>query len=343
MRHLVTGGSGFLGDLICRHLFSEGYEVINGDIWHDSTQPSQIIFRQCDVTDRQQVRAAMQGVDVVHHNAALVPLTKSSNRFWDVNVRGSQIVAEEAKRAGVKYFIHMSSSAIFGLPKECPITHETPTSPIEIYGRGKLAGELAVKHSLENSDTKLIIIRPRTILGGSRLGIFQVLFEWIKENRNVYVIGSGNVNFQFIHAVDLMDFYMRAMKMGHAGTYNVGTDRFGTLREALEGVILHAGSKSKVVSLPERFSISALKTLDFFKLSPLAPWHYLTYHKAFYFDVSPLFNLGWKAQYSNDEMFKESYDFFLKSDCGVSKQLLAQSIHRKPVKQRILKILKKFS
>ena len=53
-----------------------------------------------------------------------------------------------------------------------------------------------------------------------------------------------------------------------------------------------------------------LRVLDWLRLSPLAPWHYLTYHKAFHFDVQPLLQLGWKPRYSNDEMFRESYDWF---------------------------------
>ncbi len=341
MRHLVTGGSGFAGNCIARTLCADE-EVINADIWQDQTQPSQIRFVSCDVTDREQVRAAMQGVDIVHHNAALVPLTKSDKKFWHVNVEGSKTVAEEAVKAGAKYFIHMSSSAIYGLP-DCPITDKTPLSPIEIYGRSKLAGELAIRECLKNTSTKLIVIRPRTILGGSRLGIFQILFEWIKENKNVYVIGSGDVKFQFVHIADLMSCYMLAMKLGREGIYNVGTDKFGTLREVLEKTINYAGSSSKVVSLPEKLSISALKTLDLFNLCPLAPWHYLTYHKAFYFDTQPLLELGWKADYSNEAMFRESYDFYLKSSEGVNNQAHAQAIHRKPVKQKLLKFLKYFS
>jgi len=60
----------------------------------------------------------MRGVDVVHHNVALVPLTKSGGKFWEVNVTGSRIAAEEAVKAGVKGFIHMSSSALFGTLRE---------------------------------------------------------------------------------------------------------------------------------------------------------------------------------------------------------------------------------
>ena len=155
----------------------------------------------------------------------------------DGNVNGSQIAAEEALRAGVDGFVHMSSSALYGAVDHCPIDNDTPVQPIEIYGRAKLAGENIVRLTLERSGIPLIIIRPRTILGEGRLGIFQILFDWIKDNKNVYVIGSGNVNFQFVHAHDLMDFYMLVLNNGKSNQFNVGTDRFGTLRAGLENLI----------------------------------------------------------------------------------------------------------
>ncbi len=342
MRHLVTGGSGFLGNLIARRLLARGEDVTVLDIWEDDSRPPAIAYVNCDIRDRDGVAAAMRGVDVVHHNVALVPLTKSGRKFWQVNVDGSRIAAEEALQAGVKVFIHMSSSSLYGAPLSCPITEQTPPHPIEIYGRAKLAGELAVKDVFAGSPVSLIVIRPRTILGEGRLGIFQILFEWISENRNVYVIGSGDIGFQFVHAHDLMDAYMLAMDKGQPGVYNVGTDRFGTLREGLENLIRHVGSTSRVKSLPVRLSINSLRLLDLTGLSPLAPWHYLTYHKAFYFDMEPLLRLGWKAKYSNDEMFRESYDWFRNNYDRLAAEK-AGSPHRRPVKENILKILKKLS
>jgi nucleoside-diphosphate-sugar epimerase len=134
----------------------------------------------------------------------------------------------------------------------------------------------------------LIVIRPRTLLGEGRLGIFQILFDWISTARSVYVIGGGEGGFQFLHALDMMDFYMLALDTGRPGVYNVGTDRFGTLRAALENLIAYAGTSSRVRSLPVGPTIAALTALDKLKLSPLAPWHYLTYHKPFAFEVEPL-------------------------------------------------------
>lgn len=340
--HLVTGGSGFLGNLIARRLLARGERVRILDLWEDPSRPREIEFVACDIRDRAGVAKAMAGVDVVHHNVALVPLTKSGNKFWDVNVNGSRIAAEEAARAKVRAFIHMSSSALYGVPTKCPITNDTPLEPIEIYGRGKKAGEEAVREVLEPAGVPLIVIRPRTILGEGRLGIFQILFEWIQEGRNVYVIGSGNVGFQFVHAHDLMDFYMLALDAGRPGIYNVGTDRFGTLREALETLVKFAGTPTRVKSLPEWLTINSLRFADWLRLSPLAPWHYLTYHKAFYFDVQPLLELGWKPGYSNDEMFRESYEWF-RANYDRLKAEKAGSAHRKPVKEALLKVVKWFS
>jgi len=342
MKHLITGGSGFLGNLIARRLHERGETVRILDVWEDPSRPREIEFVKCDIRDEAGVAGAMRGVDVVHHNVALVPLTKAGKEFWSVNVDGSRIAAEKAIKAGVKTFIHMSSSAIFGAPDRCPITNDSPFRPVEIYGRAKLAGELAVRDRCHQANFPLIVIRPRTILGEGRLGIFQILFQWIAEQRKIYVIGSGNEKFQFVHAHDLMDAYLLAMDAGKPGVYNVGTNRFGTLREALEHVIAHARSASRVASLPAGLTINTLRILDWLRLSPLAPWHYLTYHKPFYFDVQPLLALGWKPRYSNDEMFRESWDWFVNHQDRLAAEAAA-SPHRSVVKQRLLALLKKFS
>lgn len=342
MKHLVTGGSGFLGNLIARRLHAEGESVIVFDLWEDQTRPHSIGFIRGDVRDRDAVRRAVQGIDVVHHTAARVPLTKAGKEFWSVNVNGTRIVAEEAARAGVKVFVHMSSSAIFGAPRQCPITNSTPPNPVEVYGRSKLAAEHAVCKVCEQTGLPLIIIRPRTILGQGRLGIFQILFQWIAEDRRIYVIGSGNQLFQFVHADDLIAAYMLVLQSGRTGVYNVGTDRFGSLRETLEDLIAYAKSKSRVMGLPPLPTIAALRLLDLLGLSPLAPWHYLTYHKPFYFDVQELLQLGWRPKYSNTEMFRESYDWFLNNKDKLGSRTAA-SPHRSVVAQRLLALLKRVS
>lgn len=338
----MTGGSGFLGHLIARRLLERGDAVRILDIWDDPRRPPEVEYIECDIRDRPGVARAMRGIDVVHHTVALVPLTKSGSLFHDVNVGGSQLAAEEAARAGIQCFIHMSSSAIYGCPDESPITAATPTEPVEIYGRAKLAAEVAVRETCARAGLPLIVIRPRTILGEGRLGIFQILFDWIRDGRDVYVIGSGDVPFQFIHARDLVDMYMLALDLQKPGTYNVGTDRYGTLRKDLEDLVHYAGSTSRVRSLPAFLTINALRVLDWCRLSPLAPWHYLTYHKPFCFEVAPLLAMGWRPSYSNQEMLHESYDWFLSNYDREASQG-AGSAHRRPVNEMLLRLIKRLS
>jgi nucleoside-diphosphate-sugar epimerase len=341
MKHLVTGGSGFIGNLVARRLRARGESVRVLDIWEDPSRPEDIEFVRASVTDRDAVRGAMQGVDVVHHNAALVAQSDAGREYYEVNTWGSRIVAEEAVAAGVTSIVHTSSTAVFGVPLEKPLTNATPCLPMEDYGRSKLAGEQVMEAVCREGGVTCITIRPRATLGAGRLGIFGILFEWIRENRNVYVIGSGDIEFQFIHAADLMDFYMLALDADRPGVYNVGTDEFGTLRGDLERLIAYAGSTSKVRSLPEGLAINSLRALYHLRLSPLVPWHYLTYHKACYFDVAPLKALGWQPAYSNMRMLQESYDWFLAAKA--EDLALGRSAHRAPLGQRALGLIKRLS
>lgn len=341
MKHLITGGSGFVGNLVARRLKERGEDVVALDIWDDPKRRPDIEFVKASVNDRDAVRKALEGVDVVHHNAALVAQTDAGQKYYDVNTWGSKIVAEEAVNAGVKAIVHTSSTAVFGVPLEEPLTNATPCLPMEDYGRSKLAGEQVMEALCRENGITCITIRPRATLGAGRLGIFGILFEWIKDSRNVYVIGSGDIKFQFIHAADLMDFYMLALDADRPGVYNVGTDTFGTLRGDLERLIAYAGSRSKVKSLPEGLAINSLRALYHLRLSPLVPWHYLTYHKACYFDPAPLHALGWKAAYSNQRMLEESYDWYVRAK---QEDLnLGKSAHRAPLAQGALWLVKRFS
>ena len=284
----------------------------------------------------------MRGVDYVHHNVALVPLAKAGKRYWTVNVEGTRTALEAARAAKVKMFCHMSSSAIFGSPIEMPITNATPREPVEIYGRAKLAAEeLVIQAGREGMPVSSI--RPRTIVGTGRLGIFEILFDWIKDGANIYIIGPGTYPFQFVHVDDLCEVSIQSALQEKPGLFNVGTNEFGSLRDDLGALIRHAGTKSKIKSLPVWLAIGTLMALDKLRLSPLGPWHYLTYHKPFYFDIKPTMDaLGWTPKHNNVSILTEAYDWFMSSQHQV-KLMGGMSFHKQPVKQGILRVLKALS
>lgn len=348
--HLVTGGNGYLGSAIASHLLDLGHNVTIVDVIDDKNRDPRINFMSCDVRDRNTLAKALKDIDVVHHNAALVPLKKAGNDFWDVNVIGTQNVVELSERAGVRHISHMSSSAVFGnvTDSDCPIKG-TPDSlfPIEIYGKSKKAGEDIIFSYLERSSRKMTasVIRPRTIIGGKRLGIFSILFKWILENRNIYIIGSGNNLFQFAHLEDLVNASVISANNNIDGALNIGTDKYSTLRDTLETFIKEVNSTSKVISLPVGMSISALRLLDKMRLSPLGPWHYLTYHKPYVFDLTNEKKLlSWSPRKSNNQMLKEAYDSYLIHLKSQSENTNDDtSPHKSDLSEGILKILRKIS
>ena len=341
-KHFVTGAAGFLGRHIVEKLCQQGEtDTIAFDILQCADTFKGVTYVQGSVLNRELLLELTRTVDYIYHTAALVPLTKSGEEFYNVNVVGTRNIVECCKHNSIKKLVHISSSAIYGLPQDMPITDKTEYAPIEIYGQSKLDAENEVRHYMDEGGSASCI-RPRTIIGGkSRLGIFQMLFEWISEGRNIYVIGDGNNLFQFLHVDDLIDAIIKAALSENSGLYNIGAARYKTLREDLEELCAYAKTTSKVRGLPVGLTKCVLYVMDKFKVSPLAPWHYLTYHKPFVFDISKAQReLKWSPTHSNIEALIESYEWYL---AHRQQMVDSKSAHTKPVQQGILKIIKFFS
>src|SRR5262249_13854939 len=152
-----------------------------------------------------------------------------------------------ALAAHVQKVIYISSSAVFGAPKINPVTEQTVPAPAESYGRAKLEGEKLCRRYVE-SGLDVSVVRPRTIMGHGRLGIFQILFEWIRTGYNVPVLGRGDNLYQFVHADDLAKACILAAARPGAATYNCGTDHYNSMRAVLEHLCAHAQTGSRVKS-----------------------------------------------------------------------------------------------
>lgn len=310
-KHVVTGVSGFLGQKLASRLVEAGYEVVGLDLRRPYTEIPGVEFHHTDIRDENQLQRIFRGVDVVHHMAALVPLAKQSKEFWSVNVEGSRIVARTAKRLGVSKFVYTSSSAVYGKTGDTAITEETPKVPMERYGKSKLEGEFASASEFYDADSQFLIVRPRTVLGDGRGGIFSLFFDWVKRGLPIYTIGDGSNRFQFIHVDDLINGYLAGLYSGRSGEFNIGSPAFSSLRESFEQLVRHAGTGSRVVQLPKRPTIFALTIAEKTRLSPLQPYHRKAFHRSFFFDVSPLVELGWSAKFSSTGALIASYDHFV--------------------------------
>jgi len=337
MRCLVTGGSGFFGHLLVERLLARGDEVRNFDLFAADDEFAGVDFKQGDIRDVAAVRRACGGIDIVYHNIAQQPLSKDPELMRTVNLDGTRNLLSAALECRVAKTIFTSSTAIFGIPSELPIRRSTKPTPCEPYGRTKVASEQLCRDYIERG-LDITMIRPRTILGHGRLGIFQMLFEWIREGRNVPVMGSGNNRFQFIHAHDLADATILAAHRPGAQVYNIGTDRFGTMRQVLEALCRHAGTGSKVRSVPDAPVQWLMAASGKLGISPLGAYHYMAYGKPNYFDISDAVSeLDWQPTYSNEEMMIASYDWYLQNREDVLNSKWA-SPHKSAVRQGILNL-----
>jgi nucleoside-diphosphate-sugar epimerase len=338
MRCLVTGGSGFFGHVLSEQLLAKGARVRNFDLVAADDACDGVEFFQGDIRDRAAVDAACEGIDAIFHNVAQQPLSKNPELMRSVNIDGTGNLLAAAQRRKVGKTIFTSSTAIFGIPSELPIRRTTPATPCEPYGRTKVRSEEVCQNFIARG-LDVTLIRPRTILGHGRLGIFQMLFEWVREGRNVPVLGRGDNRFQFVHARDLAAACILAAARAGPSVYNIGTDRFGTMREVLEALCAHAGTGSTVKSVPEKPVQWLMAATGRLGLSPLGTYHYLAYGKPNYFDISDAVGeLGWRPSYSNEAMMIESYDWYLAHRDEVLNSKWA-SPHKSAVKQGILKFL----
>ena len=335
---LVTGGSGYFGTVLAEQALTRGDAVRIFDVNPPGPTLAGADFVSGDVRDRAAVRSACDGVDVVFHNVAQVPLAKDRLLFDEVNVGGTANLLVAARDARVAKVVHTSSSAVFGIPERNPVTEDAPCRPLEAYGRAKLRAELLC-HDAVASGLDVTIVRPRTVLGHGRLGVIALLFEFVADGAPVFVLGRGNNRYQLVHAADLADACLRAGDRAGPSVYNVGALEFGTMRETLQALVDHAQTGSHVRSLPVAPARVVMRSLASLGLAPFAPYHWLLYGESLFFDSTRArTELGWEPQHSNASMVIESYEWFLAH--RLESDDAARSHHQSPVRPGLVRALK---
>ncbi len=291
-----------------------------------------------DMRDHAKALELCRGADVVVHAAAALPIRGSRREVLSVNIEGTATLLAAAREAGVRRFLYISSTSVYGVPDRHPIREDFPLEGVGAYGESKIAAERLVQNSL----LETVIIRPKTFIGPERLGVFEILFDWIREGRRIYVLGSGDNRYQLLAVEDLVKAIVRASLGDVAGeVFNVGAQEFGTVRSDLEALIAHAGTRSRLRPIPARPAELALRALELAHLSPLVEWHYKTASRDSYVDVSKAVRLlGWSATKSNVETLIENYDWYV---ANRERMKRAGVTHRVPWNQQALGFLKRLS
>ncbi len=298
---LITGGAGFLGHNLARFLLAKGHSVRTIDLGpFDYPDIRGVRHFQADIRDKDALRKAASGVDVMVHTAAGLPLWKP-NEIKSVNILGTRAVLETAYELGVERVVHISSTAVYGIPDHHPLVESDRLQGVGPYGMSKVIGEKLCESY--RSRLCVPILRPKSFIGKARLGVFDVLFDWIRRGKNIPIIGWGNNKYQLLHVEDLNEAILlaatRPAKLANQ-TFNIGSEKFGTMRQDYQQLLNYAGYHRRVIGTPPWLVIPVLRVLEALKLSPLYKWVYETADKDSYVSIDKAKKvLGWKPKYSN--------------------------------------------
>jgi nucleoside-diphosphate-sugar epimerase len=319
---------------------ADSHEVRSLDVvpLDDAELERSVVEIRGDMRDAAKAHELVDGADVLVHAAAALPIRGSRALIMEVNVDGTRTLLEAAREAGVGRVLFISSTSVYGVPEVHPIPEDAPLVGVGAYGESKIAAEALVR----GSQIPWVVIRPKTFIGPERLGVFEILFDWIREGRRIYVLGDGSNRYQLLAVEDLVEAIVRAGEREVAGeVFNVGATEFGTVRSDLEALIAHAGTRSRLRPIPARPAEVVLRGLELAKASPLVEWHYKTASRDSYVDVSKAQRLlGWDATKSNVETLVENYDWYVANRGTLER---AGVTHRVPWNQQALRFLKKVS
>lgn len=254
--NLVTGGAGHLGNVLVRELVAQGENVRVLILPGESTQSLaglDVDFVEGNILDMACLLAAMEGVDVVFHLAALVSITEDQKHLLQaVNVEGTRNIIEAAKRCGIKQLIYTSSIHALERPPLGVSINETldfdPENPAGQYDRTKAQASLLVKEAaLHGLDTRIIC--PTGVIGPydfRRSEMGELILSWMTNKMDFLIDGA----FDFVDVRDVAKGQILARDHGKPGeTYILGGERIELtlLHKLVEKV---TGKKKPMITFP---------------------------------------------------------------------------------------------
>lgn len=344
MKVLVTGGAGFLGINLVRHLLNKGCEVRSLDIvpfdYPDCIDKIEIITG--DIRNKATAEKSTEGCDITVHCAAALPLYSEEDIF-STDITGTKNMIEAAEKYGLKRFVHISSTAVYGIPDHHPLFEDDKLDGVGPYGKAKIQAE-EVCFEFRKKGMCVPVLRPKSFIGPERLGVFDLLYDWAKDGHGFPMIGNGKNRYQLLDVEDLCEAIWLTMTLDDKtvnDTFNIGAKDFTTMREDYQAVLDYAGHGKKIKGLPEKPIIWTLRILEKMKLSPLYKWVYETASKDSFVSIEKAEKaLGYKPKFSNKDALIRNYQWYLdnfdkfKQTSGIS--------HRVPWKQGILRFAKIF-
>ena len=274
MKVLVTGAAGFIGSHLCDKLLEDGCTVVGLDNFDEFYSPRikraniagcQQIERFClvegDIRDAECVTSLVgeEDIDIIVHLAAKAgvrPSIEDPISYQDVNINGTMVLLETAKKYSVKKFIFASSSSVYGNNNKVPFSETDKVDfPISPYGATKKAGEV-ICHSYHHLyDMDIMCLRFFTGYGPRQrpdLAIHKFA-RLIEAGEPIPVFGDGSMRRDFTYIDDIIHGVTAAMdNCSGYEIYNLGESQPVRLDELISGLENALAKKANINRLPEQ-------------------------------------------------------------------------------------------
>ena len=338
---MITGGSGFLGINLVRKLFANGvtdirtYDLLPFD-YPEKDRVDSIVG---DIRDVPSLEKAMQGVRLVVHTAAALPLYTPED-IHTTDVVGTRNVLAAARKAGAERMVMISSTAVYGIPDHHPLVEDDKLIGVGPYGVAKIEAEKECLAARAEGFC-VPIVRPKSFIGPERLGVFAMFYDWARTGHGFPMIGSGNNRYQLLDVEDLCDAIWSLMTLPPDTVTDVLNIGATTMKQDYQAVLDKAGFGKKIHGFPAAPMIWTLRFLEKLHLSPLYQWIYETACQDSFVSIEKAKRaIGFSPRFSNKDALLRNYDWYLahldqfKGASGIN--------HRVPWKQGILSLAKLF-
>jgi nucleoside-diphosphate-sugar epimerase len=253
-RVLLTGATGFIGSHVARRLISEKKALVRGLVRDPAKgrhlRELGVDVVQGDLRDPDSLQSAVQGCSVVIHAAAQVSSLPEREIFVQANVQGTENILRASAAASVHRFVHLSSVAVFGLPKSGEITDQSPRSPCgDPYCDTKLRAEELVFQYHREGRVPVTILRPSAVYGPGSTHWTVIPLKRIKKGK-MFVFSGGRGRLNYVYIDNLVDALLLAAADDRAlGEAFIVNDGDTTWRE-FYGALARMAGKGGVPSIP---------------------------------------------------------------------------------------------
>ncbi len=288
MKFVITGGAGFIGSHIAKHLISKNHEVTivdnlsRGRLENLSGFEEKIEFQKIDILNLDSLKKIISDSDGVFHQAALTSVPESfiqKEKYHNVNVVGTENIFKLAKEFGKKV-VYASSSSVYGNTSVIPITEDFDKNPINPYGITKLDDEKLAK-KYHDLGVSIIGLRYFNVYGigqtSDYAGVITKFFDQIKFNQSTIIFGDGSQSRDFVSVEDVAKANLFSMESNTDFSFlNIGTGIPTSVKELAQLMINLSGKSLEIKydKLPQGDVKESLADVSLAK--KLIGWNYET-------------------------------------------------------------------